>query len=296
MATRKIIRRGVAVLFLFFLFSVLCVASAHGNEQEVKYSFPESAPGTYIGALRNAGWDSEKVKRFSAVYARYRRAHAFVELAEAIPGKHILLLAEWINVLTKHNVDPYLTAGIHPHEVYHGVEIGKCSFYGSGGANEEVTKKENSRMKREKEAFDIIIADIRKNPQWKNMNPGLPRVSCLGGDIGYFQIRPTVWLEYRDRVLVVLGLKTASPYELIPAMVAVNLILHDTTRRLNLDPSEVTLGNSLYFAKVAASYNLGAAGVEKCITTYGEAVYHTASRLKKAAERRTAPMPQKKSK
>lgn len=296
MATGKITRRRAAVLFLFSLSLVFCSTPADGNEKEAKYNFPESAPGTYAGALRNAGWDNEKIKRFSAVYARYRRAHAFVELAEAIPGKHILLLAEWINVLTKHNVDPYLTAGIHPHEVYHGVEIGKCSFYGSDGADEEAAEKENNRMKREKEAFDVIIADIRKNPQWRNMNPALPRVSCRGGDIGYFQIRPTVWLEYRDRVLAVLDLKTSSPYELIPAMVAVNLILHDTTRRLKLDPSEVTLSNSLYFAKVAASYNLGAAGVEKCLTTYGEAVYHTASRLKKAAERRAAPTPQKKSK
>lgn len=295
MSLGKTSGRTIVALFLFFLFLIFCTAPVQGNEGEAKYSFPAAISGTYEGMLRNAAWDSEKIKRFSKIYKRYRRAHAFVEIPETIPGEHILLLAEWINVLTKHNVDPYLTAGIHPHEVYHGVEIGKCSFYRNGGIDDEEGEgKENNRMKREKEAFDVIVADIRKNPQWRNIDPAFLRVSCRGGDIGYFQMRPIVWLEYRDRVLAILGLETASPYELIPAMVAVNLILHDMTRRLKLAPAEVNLGNSLYFAKVAASYNRGAAGVEGCITTYGESVYHTAERLRKAVGKRAAKTQQKK--
>lgn len=287
---------GIAVcsVFLFSLFP----STARGERKEgaAVYDLPPVPSQTHMDALKKAGWSPEKIGRFLKVYKRYHRAYAFVRLPEPVPGEHLFLLAEWANVVTRNEVNPYLVAAIHPHEVYKGVNIGGCSFYGEAPppptpvkepSNEE--KERQRKFEREKEAFGVIIADIKKNPRWRTLEKEHPSVACLGGDVGYFQIKPTVWLHYRDDVLVALGLKTASPYEPIPALFAAHLIVRDKMRHLGLAQRTVTMENSLYFAKVAAAYNRGAVGVTSnngCITKYGEEVYNTAMRLKKAVEKK----------
>lgn len=281
MVLRKSVLRGAAVLFISLFISAATVRGDTGNTE---YDLPTTLPITHKIALKNAGWNGEKIVRFSTVYERYRKAHAFVHLPQPIPGEHLLLLAEWVNVVTRHRIDPYLIAAIHQHEVYRGRGIGACSFYGdSKYAKLEEHAEENNRLERERKAFRVIIADIKKNPRWRTLNPAYPVVSCAGGDIGYFQIRPTVWLHYRDKVGRVLGLKTTSPYELIPAVTAANFILHDKIRYLKLNALEVNLENSLYFAQVAASYNAGAAHAKDTVHKYGIAVYETAREMRDAA-------------
>ncbi len=290
---------GVAI-FLLLSFLSTVPSPVRGEKEAATYDLPQALPEAHLRALKKAGWNDEKVQRLSAVYRIYRRAYAFVLLPKPVPGAHLLILAEWANVITGNKVDPYLTAGIHPQEVYHDVDIGKCSFYGTEAARttderEETDgeKKKRESFEREKQAFGMIIADIKKNPRWRTLDPAHPAVACAGGDVGSFQMRPTTWLHYRDRVLALLKLKTASPYELIPAVFAVNLILNDKIRHLKLPipAREVTLANSLYFAKVATAYNKGAEGVNSnggCITRYGEEVYRTALKLKKIEDAEAA--------
>lgn len=191
-------------------------------------------------------------------------------------------------MLTGNRVSPYLIAGIHPNEVDSGIVIGGCSFYETGetAVRESTNKDKKTKFAKEKDAFGKIIADIRKNPKWRTIPRTHPRVSCRGGEIGYFQIRPTAWLYYRDSVLEALNIKTASPYELIPSIVAANLILRDKMRHLRLRETMVTLNNSLYFAKVAGAYNAGAEGVSDYIPRYGEDVYVAAMNLQKRIAKR----------
>lgn len=278
MVLKKSIFGGAAALCIFLFMGA---AAARGDTIHAEYDLPAALPTAHRIALKNAGWNDEKIVRLSAMYERYRKAHAFVWLPKPIPGEHLVLLAEWINAVTGHGIDPYLIAAIHQQEVYRGRGIGTCSFYRNGAYTElGARKEENGRLEREREAFRVIIADIKKNPRWRTLNPAHPAVSCAGGDVGYFQIRPTVWLHYRDKVAKALGLKTASPYELIPAVTAANFILHDKIRYLKLSASEVNLENSLYFAQVAAAYNAGAANAKDTVHKYGIAVYETAREMR----------------
>lgn len=284
---------GIAMCAAFLL--SMFTATARGEKEAATFDLPPVPSQTHMDALKKAGWGEEKIGRFLKVYGRYHRAYAFVRLPEPVPGEHLLILAEWANIVTRNKVNPYLVAAIHPHEVYKGVDIGGCSFYGEvpppptpvkEPSDEE--KERQRKFEREKEAFGVIIADIKKNPRWRTLEKEHPAVACSGGDVGYFQIKPTVWLHYRDKVLAALGLKTASPYEPLPALFAAHLIVRDKMRHLNISQRDVTLEKPLSFAKVAAAYNRGAVGVTSnngCITKYGEDVYHTAVRLKKAIEK-----------
>ncbi len=209
-------------------------------------------------------------------------------MPNALPTEHLLLLGEYANAVTGNYADPYLIAAIHKNEVFAGVDVGNCSFYPRAVSGKRlVTGIKKRQTKRQKEAFEIIISDINHSPRFKGVEPHHPSVSCKGGELGYFQIRPTVWIHYRDEVLGILGLSVASPYEMLPSVIAANVILRDMMAYLKLTAAEVTLENSLYFAQAAAAYNTGATNAQDYVNGYGMSVYKTARKMRREKEKST---------
>ena len=151
MRTMKVIPyRAIALVVLSLAFAF--PSPARGEKEVAMYDLPAVMSHAHIRALKKAGWSDEKMGRLFSVYRTYHRTYAFIRLPKPVPATHLLLLAEWASVITGNKIDPYLTAGIHKHEVYHDVDIGKCSFYGVestriGGHTEKDREKEAGRKK-----------------------------------------------------------------------------------------------------------------------------------------------------
>ncbi len=270
----------VALLSGVLVFFVPALASSENHKPNASYDLPEYLPAADRTALVKAGWNAALVATFEEkIYRRYRKAYAFFLIPNALPEEHLLMLAEYTNVITGNQVDPYLIAAIHSNEVFLNVEIGGYTFYPREEPGTRVLD-DTTYADWQRAAFNKIIVDIKRNPRFKNVQPSHPVVS-RNGAMGYFQVLPTVWLHYKKRVLETLNLAAASPYELVPSMFAVNFILTDMARYLKHSPDEVRLGgNPLYFAQLATAYNAGAVNTRGSVSPYGFAVYETAKRMR----------------
>ena len=259
----------ILVLLFFVSFSVI----AHPNKSHRRYTLPKDLSETHLAKLKEASWDDERIARLQKIYKRYRLRYAFFRIPKPIPIEHILVLAEYANAINGNNISPYLIAAIHQNEVYRGIGIGTCHYAGSDKKQVEIIRDA------QKYAFSLIVRDIKRSPRFRKRKIN-PFVSCVSGEIGYFQIRPTVWWSFRAKVLRALGLRVSSPYEFIPSIFAANFILEFKIKLLNL-PSEINLDNSLYFSQVATAYNSGARNAKRNVNSYGIAVHKTALKIRR---------------